>query len=98
MAMNVFKRLNVGGQIAALTVLAVAGLLVFGVVSYVTLNTVKINGPLYAEIERQSDLINDLCPPAVSLAAPYRTALRMLGEPDPAKLEGLIGNFKKVQE
>jgi methyl-accepting chemotaxis protein len=96
--MNVFKRLNVGGQITALTVLAVLGLLVFGAVSYCTLNTVKVNGPLYADIESHSELINDLCPPAVSLAAPYRTALRMLGEPDPTKLEELLAIFKKVEQ
>jgi methyl-accepting chemotaxis protein len=96
--MNVFKRLKVGGQISTLTVLFVLGLLLFGAVSYKTLNTVKINGPLYANIEAQSNLINDLCPPAVSLAAPYRTALRMLGEPDPTKLEELVANFKKVEQ
>jgi methyl-accepting chemotaxis protein len=96
--MNFLKRFNVSGQILGLTALAVLGLLLFGAVSYHTLSTVKVNGPLFTSIESQSDLVADLVPPDVALAGHYRTALRMLGESDPAKLEELMATFKKLEQ
>ena len=88
--MNVFKKLNVSAQILSLTALSVLGLMVFGLVSYETLHTVKVNGPLYDRIEADTDLISDITAPGMSLLVPNAIAEEMLGETDPVQVQALV--------
>jgi methyl-accepting chemotaxis protein len=96
--MNLYKRLNVKGQIAVLTALFVLGLGVFGTVSYQTLNTVKVNGPIYADLQNCSDLIADIVPPGQTILEPYIYAMQMLDETGSAKLDELVEKGKNWQK
>ena len=96
--MNFLKKMNVSGQILALTALSVLGLIVFGLVSYETLHTVKINGPLYDKIEADSDLISDITAPGMSLLVPNAIAEEMLGETDPVQLQALVEKERASQK
>jgi methyl-accepting chemotaxis protein len=96
--MKLCKSLSVKGQIAVLTMLFVVGLTVFGAVSYSTLGTVKVNGPLYGQLEAGKDLVSDFRPAPVSIVVPYSFALGMLGETDSAKLDELVTKGKAFEK
>ena len=96
--MGWYSRLAIKGKFVVLFVCVTAGLLTFAAVSYQTLNTVKINGPLYTQVEMDAEVMSDLSPPAVSLAAPYRFALQMLGAKDPTSLNDLVAKEQDTQK
>ena len=58
-----FKNVKVGKKMSLLPAVFVIGFLGFGAVAYTTLNTVKVNGPLYGDIVLGKDLIADILPP-----------------------------------
>jgi methyl-accepting chemotaxis protein len=60
---------------------------IIGVLSYQTLSHLKVNGPVYAEIAQQKDLLADILPPPMYVIETYLTALQMVGESDPANLK-----------
>lgn len=61
------KNLSIQAKLLLLVGSAVLGLLVFGVVSFITLNHVKVNGPLYELMAMDKDVVADYVPPSQSL-------------------------------
>ena len=76
----------------------VVAFVVFGVVSWTTINTIKINGPWYHKIVQGKDLIADILPPPEYIIEAYLLTLHMLEERDSAKLNQLQEKLKAVQE
>ncbi len=72
--------------------------MVFGVVSFDTLNTAKVNGPLYHGIIENKDLVADILPPPEYLVEAYLVVLQMLDEQDKSKLDALIRRSAKLRE
>ena len=91
---NLKLRTKVFGLIAIMIV----GLGVFALVSFDTLNTVKVNGPLYKEIIDNKDLIADILPPPEYLIESYLLVLQMLDEQDKSKLDALIQKSAKLRQ
>lgn len=58
------------------------GTSILGIYSYNTLNTLKVNGPLYQNIVLQKDLIADVLPPPEYIIESYLVAMQLLYEPD----------------
>ena len=54
-----------------------------GALSYLTLARLKVNGPVYAGIVQQKDLLGDILPPPMYILETYMTALQVLGETEP---------------
>ena len=77
-------------KFGAMIAVAVAGLLLFGVVSYRTIATVKVNGPLYAQIVQTKDLVADILPPPEYILEAYLVTLQMLAETDVQVLQGFV--------
>ena len=48
------------------------------------LNVVRVGGPLYRQIDREKNLVNDLTPPALFLRGPQVLLTNLLAETDPA--------------
>jgi methyl-accepting chemotaxis protein len=78
-------RIKIFGLIAMLIV----GFSAFGAVSFDTLNTVKVNGPVYDAIIENKDLVADVLPPPEYLVESYLIVLQMLYEKDQRELEDL---------
>lgn len=80
---------SIRAKLVTLIAVAIAGLFLFGALSYRTLGVVKVNGPLYGRIVQAKDLIADILPPPEYILESYMVALQMLHETDPAALEKL---------
>jgi hypothetical protein len=71
----------------AMTILAMG---VFAWVSFSTLLTVEVNGPLFEKIYAEQDLAGDIEPPMSSLLPMRLTVYLALDEPDAEKRSQLI--------
>ena len=69
-------------------------MVVTGVVSFQTLSRLQVNGPVYAGIVQQKDLLGDILPPPMYILEAYMTALKVLGEPDPVAQKA---DLEKIQ-
>jgi len=82
--------LKLRAKIFGLVAVMIVGLGLFAIVSFDTLNTVKVNGPLYKGIVENKDLVADILPPPEYLVESYLLVLQMLDERDKAKLDSLV--------
>ncbi len=92
------SKLSVRARLAVLIVIPVLGLVVFGVMTKMTTNTVRIGGPLFNEIKQNYDLINDVVPPSASVLAAEVYIRRLRVAKDPAKREELIQQIEGVEK
>ena len=91
------KGMSVKVRLFFLAAFAIGGFLIFGIFSYSTLNTVKVNGKLYKRIVQGKDLIADILPPPEYIIETYLTVLEMLEETNTAKIDGLIEKAKRLK-
>lgn len=70
----------------------------FAVVTFSTLQTVEINGPLYREISVNRTLLADINPPSVNLAPTRLLVYRAMEEPDRHKREELFAQIRQAQK
>ena len=61
--LNILKNTKIRYRLFLLVGLSIVGFIGFGIFSYSTLNTLKVNGPLYKRIVQGKDLIADVLPP-----------------------------------
>ena len=90
---NAKVRTKIFGLIAILII----GCTAFGVVAFDTLNTVKVNGPVYNAIIENKDLVADILPPPEYLVESYLIVLQMLHEQEPKKLEELVRRSTRLR-
>ena len=83
--MGWYRKLGVTGRLLSLTCLFVAGVACFSFVAYSTLNTVKVNGPLYTKIVDVKDLVADILPPPEYVIETYLTCKELETTSDPAQ-------------
>jgi methyl-accepting chemotaxis protein len=62
--------LKLSSKLLLLPITFVVGFLVFGIVVYTTFEEVKVEGPQYARIVQNKDLVADIVPPPLYLADP----------------------------
>ena len=63
--------------------MAAVGLLVIVTIAYRVVSTVKVSGPLYADIIRGKDLVADILPPPEYIIESYLVAYQAGGETRP---------------
>ena len=63
--MGLWRQLSVAGRLRALSVVFAAAMLLTAGLSWVTLERMKVNGPIYAGIVAGKDLVADVLPPPV---------------------------------
>ncbi len=94
---NYARNLKVGSKLILLAGIFVVGFVLFGLVSYRTLNRLKVNGPLYKRIVQGKDLIADILPPPEYIIEAYLVVLQMVDETDKSALEELIKKGKQLK-
>ena len=67
-------------RLLALTAVAVVGPLILVTIAYRVITTVKVGGPLYADIIRGKDLIADILPPPEYIIESYLVVYEAAGE------------------
>ena len=92
------KNMKFKTKLMLLVLAALAGLLVFGIASYSTLNKVKVGGPIANEIRMAQDVTSGLVPPTLNIIS-VRLAIRtMLLETEPAKVQRDIAQYQKAKQ
>ena len=88
--MSLLKNLSLTGKLLLLVGVFLAVFLSFATVSYLTLSNVRVNGPLYREIEKGKDLIADILPPPAYIIETHLLSLELARETDPARITAII--------
>jgi len=76
--------MNIRRQLNWMTFIGIFGLLIFGVVAFIALFQIEVNGPLYSAISLSNNLIADYVPPSESLLQPARICAEITDAPDQA--------------
>lgn len=72
----------------------IVGFVLFGLMTYQTLATLKVNGPIYQQIVQGKDLVADILPPPAYIIESYLVTLQLSRASDPTEIETLIERFK----
>jgi methyl-accepting chemotaxis protein len=72
-----FRNWSVKAKLLLLVSFAVVGLIASAAIGYTSIETVKVDGPVYKEVVSQKDLVADVLSPALFLVQPYFLALKI---------------------
>lgn len=89
-------QLNVRQRCYSLLLVFVISLLGYGNWSFIALNQLKVNGPLYNDVVQSKDLIADVLPPPVYIIESYLTVLEMT-RPN-ADMAALASTLQRLQD
>ena len=96
-----FKDDRVASRVAILVAVGVVGLLAFAAVAFATLQTVKVNGPIYKRIAEGKDVVADILPPPEYIIESYLVVLQMSDElengGDRLRLQQLVQKSKDLR-
>jgi hypothetical protein len=74
------KNLKVSTKLRLLVAISVVGLLVFGAITYLTINKVRVGGPVHNEMVIYTNLDADIEPPALDIERIRFAVLKMLAD------------------
>ncbi|MDR2942100.1 MAG: methyl-accepting chemotaxis protein [Treponema sp.] len=94
---NFFTNASIGKKLLLLMVVFIAGYTIFCLVSFSTLNILRIHGNLYNQIITSKDLIADVLPPPGYIIESYLDILQMVDETDPARMDYFLAELKRLQ-
>ncbi len=89
------KHLSVKSRLHLLIAVFIVGFVTFGAFAYSTLQTVKINGPIYQQIVQGKDIVADILPPPEYVVESHLLVHQMVTKTDKSELEKLV---KKSQD
>jgi methyl-accepting chemotaxis protein len=96
MSLNL-KSMTITRKFVTIVIIFMVGFAVYGFVSLQTINTVKVNGPVYAKIVDGKDLIADILPPPEYIIESCLMVHQLLDAKDPQELNKLVEHSKKLQ-
>jgi methyl-accepting chemotaxis protein len=95
--MKSFKIFRLAHRLALLVTLFAVGMSLFGACTYVILEKLEVNGPVYKRISLGKDLIADILPPPVYIIESYQVALEMAGESG-VSAQGALERLKALEK
>ena len=95
--MTFIRSLTMKAKLTLLAAVFAVGFLIFGAVSFATLNTVKVNGSQYQRIVQNKDLLADVLPPPAYIVETYLVAQLMNGAQTPDQLEEQIARYETLK-
>ncbi|MDR2941006.1 MAG: methyl-accepting chemotaxis protein [Treponema sp.] len=95
--MNLFANVSIGKKLMILLLVFIIGYTIFGVVSFSTLDVLRIRGNLYNQIVMSKDLIADVLPPPGYIIESYLDVLQLVDETDPARMDYFFSELKRLQ-
>jgi methyl-accepting chemotaxis protein len=94
---NLFTNASIGKRLMLLVVVFIIGYAIFGLVSFSTLNILRIQRNLYNQIIMSKDLIADVLPPPEYIIESYLDVLQVTDETDPAQMNYFFEKLKQHQ-
>ena len=80
-----------------LVIASVVIFLSFASISYITLNRLRVNGPVYLQIVQGKDLVADILPPPEYIVESYLLTLQILGETQDEDIKASIEKGKALK-
>ncbi len=84
-------------RFAILFVMVVVGFAIYGVVSLLTINQLKVNGPVYQRIVQGKDLIADILPPPEYIIESYLVTYQAMNA-EPGERKPFFENLKTLKK
>jgi methyl-accepting chemotaxis protein len=81
-----------------LIIVSVVGLIISSVSSFVVLQKLKVNGPIYKDIVQGKDLAADILPPPEYIIESYLVLQRLQDETDDGKKKEYVKEFDKLKK
>src|SRR5947209_1895047 len=85
-------------KLMLLTATSLAALIVVGVISYSSLQKVRIGGPIANHIRVDLKLANDMLPPPLNIIRTRIVVYQLLRETDKARLQQEIADFQRLKQ
>ncbi|HTZ17989.1 MAG TPA: methyl-accepting chemotaxis protein [Dissulfurispiraceae bacterium] len=92
------KNLRVKSQLILLCCVIFGGFIIFGLLAFYSINTIKVNGPIYKNIVQGKDLVADILPPPEYILESYLTIYQAADDPNPARQNALREKFKQLRK
>lgn len=92
------RTLSIRTKLIAQSACVLVGIFTLALMSYTTVNRVKVTGPLYDEIIANKDILADTIMPAGCIVEPYLVANRMLMAETPEQLDNEIKFMADLRE
>ncbi|VXB95607.1 response regulator [Massilia sp. 9I] len=97
--MNVLRKLSLSRRLLLLTGIFAAGFAAYGAWSFRTLDHLKVNGPLYAQIAASKDIVADALPPSLYVSEAYLLSLQRGIRPgSPALARDYLGRLQLLRD
>ena len=99
--MNIQTRLgnlHIRTQLFLLGGIMLAGLILFGATAFYTIQEIKVNGPVYANIVQGKDLVADVLPPPQYILESYLTVMQIADESDQGRQKGYMERLKALKK
>ncbi len=90
--------MKLSSRLLLLTVASILGLLISVFSSFMVLQKLKVNGPIYQEVVRGKDLAADILPPPEYIIESHLALITLQDEKDPGKRQELVKNFEKLRK
>ncbi len=94
---SALDRLSLKALFTALVGTLVLGFVLYGTVSWFTLDRLRVNGPIYKEVVRSKDLIADILPPPAYIIEANLIAHELLAERSSIVQQDLIDRLSNLQ-
>jgi methyl-accepting chemotaxis protein len=94
--MTLFRKFTVQSSLLLLAGVSALGFIVFGLFASSTMQAVKVNGPYYAEVILNKDLLADVLPPPNYVVETYLLA-HLMRDANPAELERLAAHYATLK-
>jgi methyl-accepting chemotaxis protein len=88
---------SVARRLIALTVVAAIGPGAIAAMAYQVVSTVKVGGPLYADVVRGKDIVADVLPPPEYIIESYLIAHEIVGEADGDARSALLERVRQLE-
>jgi methyl-accepting chemotaxis protein len=96
--MNLFKDKSISFKLYLLLTCFTAGFALFGLYARETLDSLRIQGPIYEKIVQDKDLIADILPPPEYVIESYLVLFQAMEETDMAKVRNASVSLSKLHE
>jgi methyl-accepting chemotaxis protein len=91
------KNIKISLKLSVLLTVFIVGYAIFGLLSFSTLNSLRIHGSLYNQIIMSKDLIADVLPPPEYIIESYLDVLQVADETNPAQMDYFFKELKRLE-
>ena len=90
--------LRIRTQLFLLSGIMIAGFIIFGIMCFVTIGEIRVNGPVYKDIVHGKDLIGDILPPPDYVVESYLTVMQANDAKDTQSQKAFMQKLKQLHK